>query len=311
VNAEYLLDPLYPWTWWRTTRLITRRQPDLVVIQWWTTFWAPAFSWLASVLRRKGVRVVFIIHNVIPHEPHFFDRALARTALGQGFAFVAQTNREKKRLLELLPGRRVDICTLPVYSMLANKCIPTKEARRILGISEQTPVLLFFGIVRPYKGLKFLIEALAQLGDLDQNPVLIVAGEIWENKDEYQEMVRRLGLEARVRLEDRYVPDEEAALMFSAADTLVAPYVGGTQSAAVGMALGCGLPMVISEVIAEGIAPEYLKDNVQVFPPGDVRALVEAIRLRLRQRDEERNLEQAKDDWWRMVRTLEVLVESG
>jgi glycosyltransferase involved in cell wall biosynthesis len=308
VEADYLLDPLYPWTWMQTSQLIARQQPDLVVMQWWTTFWAPAYAWLAAALRRKGVRVVFIIHNVYPHEPRFFDRALAGLALKQGSAFVAQTMRERERLLALLPGRRVELCTLPVYSVLAGQCIPRAEARRILAVEEKTPLLLFFGIIRPYKGLKVLLEALAQLSEADQYPNLLVAGEIWEEKDSYRQLIMRLGLEKRVRLEDRYVPDEEAAVMFSAADMLVAPYLDGTQSGAAGMALGCGLPMVVSEVVAAGIAPENQR-NVRVVPAGDVQALAEAIRQMLRQSRDEERAEPAADDWWRLVSTLEALIE--
>jgi D-inositol-3-phosphate glycosyltransferase len=308
VEADYLLDPLYPWTWVRTSKLIVQQQPDLVVIQWWTTFWAPAYAWLASALRRKGIRVVFIIHNVIPHEARFFDRPLARLALKQGSAYVAQTMREKDRLLALLPGGKVELCTLPVYSMFTGQTIPRAEARKNLGVEENVPLLLFFGIVRAYKGLKVLIEAMAQMSEADQRPVLLVAGEIWEDKDSYRQLIKRLGLEERVRLEDRYVPDEEAAVMFSAADMLVAPYLGGTQSGAAGMALGCGLPMVVSEVVAAGIALENQR-NVRVVPAGDVQALAEAIRQMLQQRREEVRAEPAPDDWWRLVSTLEALIE--
>ena len=309
VKADYLLDPLYPWTWMKALQRISKQSPDLVVIQWWTTFWAPAFAYLAAGLRRKGIRVVFIIHNVFPHEARFFDRPLAKLSLKQGSAFVAQTEREKERLLALLPGRRVALCTLPVYSVLAGKCIPLREARRKLGLAENTPVLLFFGIVRAYKGLKVLVEALAQLGEAEHSPILLVVGEIWEDKNGYRQLISRLGLEKRVRLEDRYVPDEEAALMFSAADMMVAPYIGGTQSGAVGMALGCGLPMVVSEVVAAGIAPEN-RANVSVVPAGDVTALAEAIRKVLHERREAGRVAGAEDDWWRLVRTLEALCEA-
>ena len=309
VKADYLLDPLYPWTWMKALQRISKQSPDLVVIQWWTTFWALAFAYLAAGLRRKGIRVVFIIHNVFPHEARFFDRPLAKLSLKQGSAFVAQTEREKERLLALLPGRRVALCTLPVYSVLAGKCIPLREARRKLGLAENTPVLLFFGIVRAYKGLKVLVEALAQLGEAEHSPILLVVGEIWEDKNGYRQLISRLGLEKRVRLEDRYVPDEEAALMFSAADMMVAPYIGGTQSGAVGMALGCGLPMVVSEVVAAGIAPEN-RANVSVVPAGDVTALAEAIRKVLHERREAGRVAGAEDDWWRLVRTLEALCEA-
>ncbi len=310
VDAKYLLAPLYPWTWVQVARSIRQKAPDLVVFQWWTTFWALAYTWLAAALRRNGIRVTYIIHNVIPHEARFFDRALAKMALNRGSAFVAQTKREEKRLVALLPGRRVEICPLPVYSVLAGQGIPKADARERLGLDVKTPVLLFFGIVRAYKGLKLLIEALVQLGEQDGFPILLVAGEIWEDNENYRQLIHKLGLEMRVRLENRYVPDEEAAVMFSAADMLVAPYLGGTQSGAAGMALGFGLPMVVSDVVAAGIAPGNLK-HVQVFPTGDVQELVAAIRLRLQQSKQEPHVERAADDWWRLVCTLEALIERG
>ena len=111
-----------------------------------------------------------------------------------------------------------------------------------------------------------------------------------------------------MHLEDRYVPDEEAALMFSAADMLVAPYVGGTQSGAVGMALGCGLPMVVSEVVAEGIAPEN-QAAVRVVPVGDVDALAIAIHELMWEKKSAGRMAGAEDDWWRLVSTLEALIE--
>ena len=154
-----------------------------------------------------------------------------------------------------------------------------------------------------------LFEALALLGEAENSPILLVVGEIWEDKNGYRQLISRLGLEKRVRLEDRYVPDEEAALMFSAADMMVAPYIGGTQSGAVGMALGCGLPMVVSEVVAAGIAPEN-RANVSVVPAGDVTALAEAIRKVLHERREAGRVAGAEDDWWRLVRTLEALCEA-
>ena len=277
VNAEYLLDPLYPWTWWQTARKIAEWKPDVVIFQWWTTFWAPAFAALAFLLRRREVKVLFVIHNVMPHEPRPWDRWLARLALRQGHSFLVQTGREKERLFSLLPQAQITMSPLPLYGMFADQRVPAAEARQRLGLPVGEPVILFFGIVRPYKGLRFAIEALAELRARNKTVYLLVAGEFWEDVMAYTRLIEQLGLSAQVRIDNRYIPNEEVGLYFSAADIFVAPYIGGTQSAAVKVALGFDLPVVISRAIVSEELENDVAHRLYWVDPKDVRALADAI----------------------------------
>ncbi len=170
-------------------------------------------------------------------------------------ALIAQNPNEAQRLLELLPRAHVDTCEMPLYTAFTAEEISQEQARQRLGIPPQRPVLLFFGIVRPYKGLPVLLDALAMLKRQGQPPFLLVAGEFWEDVQDYRGIISRLALEDDVRLENRYIPNEEVDVLFSAADMLVAPYLAGTQSAAVALALGRGLPAVLTERIAAGVPP--------------------------------------------------------
>jgi glycosyltransferase involved in cell wall biosynthesis len=307
ITAQYLLDPLNPYTWWLTARNISQQKPDLVVIQWWTTFWALAYACIGWFLERRNIKVGFIIHNVLPHEPRFFDPFLAKMALSTGQYFIAQTEKEKERLLRLLPGREVGLCHLPTYAFLAERKIPKDDARQKLGIPLSTSLILFFGIVRPYKGIKFLLDSMAILKykDTDHAPFLIVAGEIWENKEAFQEQIKQLRLEDCVRLDDRYIPDEEASVMFSAADIFVAPYIDGTQSAAVGLALGFDLPMVVTDVVVAGISEEN-RQNIRVVRCGDAEGLAKALQEEIAEPSRFQHRRQSGDeDWQRLVNALE------
>ncbi|GIV65412.1 MAG: glycosyl transferase family 1 [Bellilinea sp.] len=248
IEAEFLLDPLYPWTWQRAVNRIKEYAPGLVVIQWWTTFWAPAFWWLARELK-SVCKVVFLIHNVLPHETRFFDPWLARWTLSQGGGFIVQAESQRKKLKELLPRAEPLLVEHPLYDQFADKRMDKSEARRRLGLPEDRPVLLFFGIVRPYKGLRNLIEALALVYQEGYSPLLVVAGEFWENVEDYQKRIKDLGLEDAVRIYNYYIPNEEVPVFFSAADVFVAPYTGGTQSGALKIAMAFGLPVVASEGI--------------------------------------------------------------
>lgn len=272
VEARYLLDPLYPWTWWRTGQAIRQDAPDMVVISWWTTFWGPAFAALAWSLGQQKQPVVFLVHNVLPHEARPWDRLLARAALGQGQGFIVQTEREAERLRTLIPAARSELCPHPRYERFSEQFLSKAEARRRLGLPLEGPLVLFFGIVRPYKGLKYLIEALGRVDGVH----LAAAGDFWDDIGPYQEQVESLGLRGRVHLANRYIPNEEAHLFFSAADAFAAPYVGGTQSGAVNVALAYGLPLVVTQPVAAGL-PAEIQPRLHIVPPMDVVALAGAI----------------------------------
>lgn len=311
VNAEYLLDPFYPWTWWQTAHRIAEWKPDVVILQWWTTFWAPAFGTLAFLLRRRGVKVLFVIHNVMPHEPRPWDRWLVRLALRQGHHFLVQTGREKERLLSLLPQAQTTVAHHPVYDMFAGQRIAAAEAKQRLGLPADEPVALFFGIMRPYKGLRFAIEALTELRARGKTVNLLVAGEFWEDVQEYTRIIKQLGLSAQVKIDNRYILNEEIGLYFSAADVFVAPYVGGTQSGAVKMALGFGLPVVLSQSLSSAELADETAHRLYWVDPTDVVALAEAIERSLRENSPAPGpvtLSSGDDEWGKLVEKVETIV---
>lgn len=251
VEALYTLDPFYAWTWFQAIRQVIDFGPDLVLIQWWTTFWAPAFGIISALLAWRRIPVAFCVHNVIPHEKRLPDIWLSRWALSRASAFISLSPKENERLAQLLPGVRIFQSRLPVPSS-RKPTLDRAAARRDLGIPPDHPVLLFFGIVRPYKGLGVLLEALGRLrGGL--YPTLIVAGEFWGDQQSYQKQISRLDLATQVIIENRYIPNEELERYFVAADAFVAPYINGTQSAAIKMAMSYGLPILASDQISSDL----------------------------------------------------------
>jgi len=300
VDAEYLLDPIYPWTWRQTAKVILKDGSDFVLIQWWTTFWGLAYGALACQLHKKA-RVVYLIHNVLPHENRVWDRWLTRLALRGAFAFIVQTATEQKRLLDLVPHAKISYCSHPVYQRFSDQVVLKEEARRQLNLPMDKPIFLFFGIIRPYKGLKYLIEAVAKA---DASVHLVVAGEFWENVDLYQKQVDALQLTKSVTILNKYLPNEEAHLFFSAADVLVAPYVGGTQSGVVELALGYELPVIVTDRILAGVA-ETDVPGLRAVPAGNIGALAIAMDELVTNPPNLPTTQSARDDWSRMVETIE------
>lgn len=271
-QALFWLDCLSPRTW----RLPFSLQPaSHLILQWWTPFWALPYHLIARSARRAGGRVVFLVHNLLPHERRPLDALLSRLALAQGQAFMAHSPREANRLRKWFPGCEVACLAHPPYDWLNTRRMDKSEARSRLGLPFDRPLILFFGLVRPYKGLRILLEALALMKDEPGAPFLLAAGEFWERVEDTRRMVQRLGLQGCVRLDDRYIPDEEAAVLFSAADCLAAPYIGGTQSGAVALAQGFGLPVAVSDAL---FSLNEERKGLAVFPAGDAPALAAAIR---------------------------------
>jgi glycosyltransferase involved in cell wall biosynthesis len=306
VNAEYILDPIYPWTWLKAAYRAMTDQSDLVLIQWWTTFWAIPFGILMRILRHKKQKVSILVHNVLPHEQKIWDKPLATWALSASQGFITQTQAQKEILQSLLPGVIVDVCPIPTYSMFSGERFSQVEARRLLGLPSERIILLFFGFIRPYKGLKCLLEAMSKIPE-NRRPLLVVAGEFWENREQYMEQIRRLRLSNDVRIDARYILNEEVPKFFLAADALIAPYIDGTQSAVASIAIGYGMPMIVSDVVAHGISPENL-DKTLVFPAGDVEAMTKAIQQFVDSPREEQALTiPLSNEWKRMLDTIKQL----
>jgi glycosyltransferase involved in cell wall biosynthesis len=276
-DANYWIDSLNPLTWLRTFVRIRRYRPDALILQWWTTFWAPV--WLTFLLVNTAslnVPVVYICHNVIPHEANFWSIFLAKLVLRWGQAFVVQSSEEALKLKSLLPRAKPYIRALPVYNIFSGRQVSKKLARSRLHLPFHVSILLFFGIVREYKGLECLLEAFARAKGELPDLQLLVAGEFWEDKTKYLACIECLKISDDVRLEDRYIPDNEVSLFFSAADVLVAPYQHVTGSGVVQMARGFQLPVITTNL--SGLV-EVIEDGKTGFlvPVGDVQALSDAI----------------------------------
>lgn len=301
--ALYLLDPLYPWTWVKVANQIAQEKPDIVIIQWWTPFWAPAFAALARLIRHKKIPVVFLIHNVMPHETKIWDRWLCKVALLGGSKYIVQTEKEAARLKSLLPHATIVKTPLPVYAMFSDQqSITMTAAREKLKISLSARVLLFFGIIRPYKGLRYLLETVALLKKSGREYFLLVAGEFWEDFNQYSAQIKNLGIQEQVKIFNYYIPNEDLPVFFAAADIFVAPYIDGTQSAAAKMALGFNLPIVISHCIVDETLSQC--SNVWAVPERDAQALAEGIEAAFANISS-REDRQPENDWNRLVQTIE------
>lgn len=310
IPAEFTLDPLYLWTWKKTARQILNYRPDGVIVSWWTTFWAPAYAYLCHQLQKEGIPVIYLIHNVLPHETRLWDRWMAKLALNHGNAFIVQSVQEQTTLQDLIPHAQIKLSPHPIYTQFNAGTISRNEARKKLHLTIEDRVALFFGLIRPYKGLQNAIQAIAQLRESGIRVVLLIAGEIWGNKQEYMDQVERLGIADQVIFDDRYIPNEEVGIFFSAADVFLAPYRSSTQSGVAKIAIAFGLPLVVTGSVAHGIDGGY--PALFVVPSEDSLELANAIEKALNQKTSEvfTDFSTTAPGWDQLAQAITELVEN-
>ncbi len=241
VEADALLDTINPLTWNKTARAIRAWKPDLLVLPYWMSWFAPSLGWVG---RHCSCQCLGVLHNVVPHEPHWFDAPLTRYYLKACQGFVCMADSVEKDLLRLRPGAPHILRPHPLYTHFGEK-LPRQEAIQALGLDPSRHTLLFFGLIREYKGLDILLEAFR---DLPENYQLVVAGEPYGSFDKYQAILDSLPGKDRVRVFPDYIRDSEVKRYFSAADLAVLPYRSATQSGISSIACHFDVPMVVTDV---------------------------------------------------------------
>ena len=258
------------------------RSADLVVFALLTPLQVSAYlAILAGLGRRPGrPRTVVICHNVLPHERRPGDVALVRTLLSHVDTVLVHSAGQAAEARQLVPDVPIVVARMPPHLPFAASEMPAAEHEDLSAERSAVPAsgqatcnLLFFGIVRPYKGLDVLLRALAQA---PEQVTLTVAGEFWGGTGETDRLIAALGLQDRVTLQPGYVPADQIPALFEAADALVLPYREATASQNVVLAFSYGVPVIATTA---GALAEAVRDGVDglTCAPGDVDDLARAL----------------------------------
>ncbi len=255
LHIERVVNTVNPLNWIAVGRRLRRERPDMVLMKYWTPFMAPCFGAIARIARGNGVtRVICQIDNVEPHEHHIVDRPFNRYFLGavDGFVYMSEQVHGELKAYTSAP------MLFSPHPMFENfgEAVDRAEACRRLGLDPDIRYMLFFGLIRDYKGLDLLLRAWASARP--EGYRLIVAGEFYASREKYVSLIDESGLRDEVALHDRFIPDEEVRYYFSAADCLVLPYRSATQSGVTQIAYNFSLPMIVTDV---GGLPEIVPDG--------------------------------------------------
>ena len=274
VQPEPILDSIDPFSWRRAGLRLRAMAPDLLVVPWWHPFFGPSLGTAARLARRGAApKRIFLCHNVEPHEATPLDRWLAAMGLSAADGFLVHARAEAERLRDRAAGRPVRVHPHPSYEIFSERR-PSREAARAR-LQASGRVILFFGYVRPYKGLGDLIEALRR-ARADSWDRLFVVGEFYEPRERYAGILEDPAIASKVTVVDRYVANEEVASYFAAADVVALPYRSATGSGIAQIAFGAGVPVVATRT---GGLEDVVEDGVSglLVPPSDPAALAKAL----------------------------------
>lgn len=245
VQSTAVLDTVNPLSYFTTYREIRQWQPDVVIVRYWMSWFAPSLGYVTRHLRRDGIKVISILDNVIPHEPHFFDRPLTSWFLGGSDACVTMCEAVADDLRAIRKDIPCKVLPHPLYTHFGEK-LPRDKALAELGLDSTRRTLLYFGLIREYKGLDILLDAFATL---PENYQLIIAGEPYGSFEPYARQMEAMGEDRRKRIYTRleYISDAEVKHYFSGADLCVLPYRSATQSGVSAISFHFGIPMLVTD----------------------------------------------------------------
>lgn len=297
-----------PFNWLKVGHEIKKLSPDLVIIKFWLPFMAPCLGTIARIARRnKNTRTISILDNIIPHEHRIGDRLFARYFINSIDGFVAMSQSVLNDA-ETFDRKKPKIFSPhPLYDNFGEH-VTREEAIQHLNLNPSTQYILFFGLIRDYKGLDWLLRAFSDKRLDNKNIKLIVAGEFYNNAEQYETLERELGIQGRVIWHREFIPNEEVRYFFSAADLIAQPYKSATQSGVTQIAYHFERPMLVTDV--GGLAEIVPNGKVGYVVTPKVEAIADALVDWANSNQKESFAQGLKDEkckysWDKMIQAIE------
>ena len=245
---EREVNSINPINWIRIGLKLKKQRPDILILKYWTPFLSPCLGTISRIVRsNKHTKTIVVIDNLIPHEKRFGDHLLNSYFVNSVDGFVAMSESVFNDLSQFDADKKKVLGVHPLYDNFG-KAKSKEEAIENLGLDKNYKYILFFGIIRKYKGLDILLEAFADNRLKNQNLKLIVAGEFYEDAKPYHDLIKQYNLADSVILATKFIPDKQVVDYFCAADIIVQPYKQATQSGITQIAYHFEKPMLVTNV---------------------------------------------------------------
>lgn len=311
IEIETCINSINPINWIRKGNNIARQNPDYVVVQYWMPFMAPCLGTIIRRVKKKSkAKIIAITHNVIPHEKFPFTKILTRYFVKKCDGFITLSKSVLSDIEVFTSNQNKIFVPHPIYNTFGDK-IHKEEALKYLKLSPDFEYILFFGIIRKYKGLDILLQALSDEKLKKRNVKLIIAGEFYEDPSFYHQIIKDYNLQDKVIFSKGFIPNNEIKYYFSACSIVAQTYKSATQSGVTQIAYHFEKPMLVTNVggLAE-IVPHNKVGYITQIDSEDVANCLYDFFENHREDEFSRNVaeEKKKFGWDKMIEAIEYLV---
>ncbi|MBO5679819.1 MAG: glycosyltransferase [Bacteroidaceae bacterium] len=242
------VNSINPLNWVKVGREIRRQHPDMVMVRFWLPFLSPCLGTIARIISKdKGIKVVSLLDNVVPHEHRIGDKVFARYMIKSVGGYVAMSESVLADAKSFDDTKPYALTPHPLYDNFGDR-VSRDEAIAHLGLDADTRYILFFGLIRDYKGLDLLLRAFADSRLRNKKTKLIVAGEFYSNAELYEQLERNLDIAEHIVWYKEFIPADQVRYFFAAADLVAQPYKTATQSGITQIAYHFERPMLVTDV---------------------------------------------------------------
>ena len=265
LKIKVCINSINPLNWMKVGNELKNLKPDFIVVRFWMPFFGPCLGTILRIVNRnKFTQIICIADNVIPHEKRMGDKVLTKYFFSSIHRFVTMSEKVNKDLKTFTQKPSINLVH-PIYDNFGD-IVSKDEARKYLDLPVNEKIILFFGFIRKYKGLDLLLEAMNDIRIKEANIKLLIAGEFYDNKEEYETIISKYNLAKSLYLRTQFIDNSEVKYYVGAADFVIQPYKHATQSGVTPLAYHFEKPMLVTNVGGLADLVPHLKVGIVTEP---------------------------------------------
>ncbi len=312
IKIHTLINTVNPFNWFKVARFIKKEKPDFILFRYWLPFFGPALGTIGRLVKSK-TKVLALTDNIIPHEKRFGDKPFTKYFVNSCHGFIAMSKTVLNDISKFSDTKNKAYSPHPMYETYG-PAVSMEEARKKLNLNAKDKIILFFGLIRHYKGLDILMEAMAdaeiknaKVIPSGQNIKLLIAGEFYEDKQPYLDLIQKHNLQDQVILHDKFIANDEVRYYFCASNLVAQTYRNATNSGVTMVGYFYEKPMLVTNVgglaeivpdnkcgyVVETSAPKISEKIIEYFSQNKENEFTQNVRI-----------EKKKYEWTEFIRVL-------